>query len=48
MYSKTPSAEEPHTVSNPVYDLNTFDTSDDNSVSEASQVSENSHTSQQN
>jgi hypothetical protein len=36
-------------MSNPVYDLNTFDTtSDDNSVSEALQVSENSHTSQQN
>jgi hypothetical protein len=48
MYLETPSAEEPHTMSNPVYDRNTFDTmSDDNSVSEASQVSENSHTSQQ-
>jgi hypothetical protein len=36
-------------MSNPVYNPNTFDTrSDDNSVSEASQVSENSHTSQQN
>jgi hypothetical protein len=35
-------------MSNPVYDSNTFDTtSDDNSVSEALQVSENSHTSQQ-
>jgi hypothetical protein len=49
MYLETPSAEEPHTMSNPVYDPNTFDTtSDDNSVSEASQVSENSHTSQKN
>ena len=49
MYSETPSAEEPHTMSNPVYDPNTFDTtSDDNSVSEALQVSENSHTSRQN
>jgi hypothetical protein len=49
MYSETPSAEEPHTMSNPVYDPNTFDTtSDDNSVSEALQVSKNSHTSQQN
>jgi hypothetical protein len=46
MYSKTPSAEEPHTMSNPVYDPNTFDnTSDDNNVLEALQVSENSHTS---
>jgi hypothetical protein len=49
MYLETPSAEESHTMSNPVYDPNTFDTtSDDNSVSEASQVSENSYTSQQN
>jgi hypothetical protein len=49
MYSETPSAEDPHTMSNPVYNPNTFDTtSDDSSVSEASQVSENSHTSQQN
>jgi hypothetical protein len=49
MYSETPSAEEPHTMSNLVYDHNTFDTtSDDNCVSEASQVSENSCTSQQN
>jgi hypothetical protein len=49
VYSETPSAEELHTISNPVYDPNTFDTtSDDNSVSEALQVSENSHTSQQN
>ncbi len=49
MYLKTPSAEEPHTMSNPVYDPNTFDTtSDDISVLEALQVSENSHTSQQN
>ncbi len=48
MYLETPSAEDPHTMSNPVYGPNTFDTtSDDNSVSEASQVSENSHTSQQ-
>ncbi len=36
-------------MSDPVYDPNTFDTtSDDNSVLEALQVSENSHTSQQN
>jgi hypothetical protein len=49
MYSETSSAEEPHTMSNPVYNPNTFDTtSDDYSVSEASQVSENSHTSLQN
>jgi hypothetical protein len=49
MYSETPSAEKPHTMSNPVYNPNTFDTtSDDNSVSEALQVSENSHTYQQN
>jgi hypothetical protein len=49
MYLEMPSAEDPHTMSNPVYDPNTFDTtSDDNSVSEALQVSENSHTSQQN
>jgi hypothetical protein len=47
--SETPSAKEPHTMSNPVYNPNTFDTmSDDNSVLEALQVSENSHTSQQN
>ncbi len=49
MYLEMPSAEDPHTMSNPVYNPNTFDTmSDDNSVSEALQVSENSHTSQQN
>ncbi len=49
MYLETPSAEDPHTMSNPVFDPNTFDTtSDDNRVSEALQVSENSHTSQQN
>ncbi len=49
MYLEMLSAEEPHTLSNPVYNPNTFDTtSDDNSVSEALQVSENSHTSQQN
>jgi hypothetical protein len=49
MYLETTSAEEPHTMSNPIYDLNTFDTtSDENIVSEALQVSENSHTSQQN
>jgi hypothetical protein len=48
MYSETLSAEEPNTMSNPIYDPNTFDTmSDDNSVLEALQVSENSHTSQQ-
>jgi hypothetical protein len=49
MYLETPSDEEPHTMSNPVFDPNTFDTmSDDYSISEALQVSENSHTSQQN
>jgi hypothetical protein len=49
LYLETPSAEEPHTMSDPVYNPNAFDTmSDDNSVSEALQVSENSHTSQQN
>jgi hypothetical protein len=48
MYLDMPSAEEPHTMSDPVYNPNTFDTmSDDNRVLEASQVSENSHTSQQ-
>ncbi len=36
-------------MSNPVFNPNTFDTtSDDFSISEASQMSENSHTSQQN
>jgi hypothetical protein len=49
MYLEMPSDEEPHTMSNPVFDPNTFDTtSDDYSNSEALQVSENSHTSQQN
>ncbi len=49
MYLETPSDEEPHTMSNPVFDPNTFDTpSDDYSISEALQVSENSHTYQQN
>ncbi len=49
MYSEMPSDEQPHTISNTVFDPNTFDTtSDDYSVSEALQVSENSHTSQQN
>jgi hypothetical protein len=49
MYLQTPSDEEPHTMSNPVFDPNTFDTtSDDYSISVALQVSENSHTSQQN
>ncbi len=49
MYLETPSAEEQHTMSDPVFDPNTFDTtSDDYSISEALQVSENSHTSQQN
>jgi hypothetical protein len=49
MYLKLPSDEEPHTMSNPVFDPSTFDTTSDNySMSEASQVSENSHTSQQN
>jgi hypothetical protein len=47
MYSEMPSDEEPHTMSGPVFDPNTFDTtSDDYSVLEALQVSENSHTSQ--
>jgi hypothetical protein len=46
MYSETPSDQEPHTMSNPVFNPNTFDTtSDDYSISEASQVLENSHTS---
>ncbi len=49
MYLEMPSDEEPHTMSNPVFDSNTFDTtSDDYSISEALQVSESSHTSQQN
>jgi hypothetical protein len=46
-YYEMPSDEEPHNISNPVFDPNTFDTtSDDYSVSEALQVSENRHTSQ--
>jgi hypothetical protein len=46
MYSEMPSDD---TMSNSVFDPNTFDTtSDDYSILEASQVSENSHTSQQN
>jgi hypothetical protein len=49
IYLEMPSDEEPHTMRNPVFNPNTFDTtSDDYSISEASQVSENSHTSQQN
>ncbi len=49
MYLEMPSDEEPHTMSNPFFDPNTFDTiSDDYSVSEALQVSENSHSSLQN
>jgi hypothetical protein len=49
MYSKMPSDEEPHTMCNPIFNPNTFDTtSDDYSVSEALQVSVNSHTSWQN
>jgi hypothetical protein len=49
MYLEMPSDEEPHTMNNPVSDSNTFDTiSDDYSISEALQGSENSHTSQQN
>ncbi len=49
MCLETPSDKEPHTRSNPIYNPNTFDTtSDDYRVSEALQVSENSHTSQQN
>ncbi len=46
MYLETPSDEKSHTMSNPVFDPNTFDTtSDDYSISEASQVScrEQSH-----
>jgi hypothetical protein len=42
------SDEEPHTMSNPVFEPNTFDTtSDDYSISEALQVPENSHISWQ-
>ncbi len=49
MYLEMLSDEEPHTVSYPIFDPNAFDTtSDDYSISEALQVSENSHTSQQN
>jgi hypothetical protein len=49
MYLETPSDEEPHTMSNSVFNPDTFDTtSDDYSISEASQVSDNSHTSWQN
>jgi hypothetical protein len=50
MYSETPSDEEPHTMSKPIFEPNACDTtSDDYSVSDAAlQVSENSHTSQQN
>ncbi len=45
-----PSEEESHTMSKPIFNLNTFDTmSDDNSISDvALQMSENSHISQQN
>jgi hypothetical protein len=46
---ETPSDEEPHTMSKPVFEPNTYDTmSDDYSVSDALQVSENSHTTRQN
>jgi hypothetical protein len=49
MHSEMPSDEEPQTMSNTVFYPNTFDTtSDDHSISEALQVSDNSHTSQQN
>jgi hypothetical protein len=49
IYLEMPSDEESHTMSNPIFDPNTFDTtSEDYSISEASQVSENSHTSLQN
>ncbi len=49
MYSETPSDEESHTMRNPVFNPNTFETTlDDYSISEALQESENSHTSQQN
>jgi hypothetical protein len=48
-YLETPSDEEPHTMSNSVFNPNTFDTtSDDFSISEALPVSKNSHTSQRN
>jgi hypothetical protein len=47
--SETPSDEEPHTMSNSISEPNIFDAmSDDYSISEALQVSENSHTSWQN
>ncbi len=47
---ETPSDEESHTMSKPIFEPNTYDTTSDvYSVSDAaSQVSENSHTSQQN
>ncbi len=47
---ETPSDEETHTMSNPIFKPNTYDTTSDNySISDtAPQVSENSHTSGQN
>jgi hypothetical protein len=46
---ETPSEEESHTMSKPIFEPNTYDTtSGDYSVSDALQVSENSHTSWQN
>jgi hypothetical protein len=49
MYLEMPSDEEPYTMSDPVFEPNTFDTTSyDYSISEALQVSENSHTSLQN
>jgi hypothetical protein len=48
MYLETPSDEEPHTMSDLIFDPNTFDTTlDDYRVSEALQASDNNHTSQQ-
>jgi hypothetical protein len=49
MFLELPSDEEPHTMRDSVFDPITFDTTlDDYSISEASQVTENSHTSWQN
>jgi hypothetical protein len=49
MYLTMLSGEGPHTMSNPVFDPNTFDTTSyDYSVSETLQVSKNSHTLQKN
>ncbi len=49
MYSAMPSDEEPQTISDPIFNPNSLDTTlDDYSVPEALQVSENCHTSLQN